>query len=380
MQVIETKKGKFYRECIYISGRPYFSPRFTRKSDAVAWKSKKNIERSEYLATGVIPQPAQTFHAIFFKDYATNWLENRIKVRSSRRTYENYSSVLRNHLLPFFKDRPMNLITVFDVDALTAKLSKKGHNAKGTNIIFGVLRSIVLSAVRDELLEKDPLRHYKPLRENPRGDVFMTAAEIRDLFNANLNEEHYPLFVMALNTGLRKGELAGLCWDMIHFDNNLIEIARSRDRFGLADRLKTEGSRRYVPMNKDVRRLLMDLKRKSKSEFVLTTKEGKAISCHHIYRYFSGALKKAGIRRQIRFHDLRHTFASHFMMNGGNIYDLQKILGHTNIKMTQRYAHLAPEHLVGAANIVSFASCFERDREQSQNFTANIQPKLVESF
>jgi integrase len=57
-----------------------------------------------------------------------------------------------------------------------------------------------------------------------------------------------------------------------------------------------------------------------------------------------------------RFHDLRHTFASHFMKNGGNIYDLQKILGHTSLEMTQRYAHLAPEHLVQASNVVSFGA------------------------
>jgi site-specific recombinase XerD len=57
------------------------------------------------------------------------------------------------------------------------------------------------------------------------------------------------------------------------------------------------------------------------------------------------------------------TFASHFMMNGGNIYDLQKILGHTSLEMTQRYAHLAPEHLVQAANVVNFgASLMKPDR------------------
>ena len=65
---------------------------------------------------------------------------------------------------------------------------------------------------------------------------------------------------------------------------------------------------------------------------------------------------RAEIEKKIRFHDLRHTYASQFMMNGGNLYDLQKILGHTDSKMTQRYAHLAPEHLVHVANIVSFNS------------------------
>ena len=75
-----------------------------------------------------------------------------------------------------------------------------------------------------------------------------------------------------------------------------------------------------------------------------------------------------------RFHDLRHTFASHFMMNGGNIYDLQKILGHTSLEMTQRYAHLAPEHLVQAANIVSFGSQFQKRILEKVEGRALIEP------
>ena len=76
----------------------------------------------------------------------------------------------------------------------------------------------------------------------------------------------------------------------------------------------------------------------------------------HLFRDLRVFLKRAEVQKTFRFHDLRHTFASHFMMNGGNIYDLQKILGHTSLEMTQRYAHLAPEHLVRASNVVSFGA------------------------
>jgi len=72
-----------------------------------------------------------------------------------------------------------------------------------------------------------------------------------------------------------------------------------------------------------------------------------------VYRTFTKAQQLAKLERHFRFHDLRHTFASHFMMNGGNIYDLQKILGHTQIEMTMRYAHLSPDHLAEAINVVS---------------------------
>lgn len=77
---------------------------------------------------------------------------------------------------------------------------------------------------------------------------------------------------------------------------------------------------------------------------------------NHVYRQFRKFLKLAEVNQYYRIHDLRHTFASHFMMNGGDIYDLQKILGHSSLEMTQRYAHLAPEHLIQASNVVSFGA------------------------
>ena len=79
----------------------------------------------------------------------------------------------------------------------------------------------------------------------------------------------------------------------------------------------------------------------------------------HLYRDFAKAQKKSGLERKIRFHDMRHTFASQFMMSGGSLYDLQKILGHTKIEMTMRYAHLSADHLASAINIVSFSGITE---------------------
>ncbi|MGZ3695749.1 MAG: tyrosine-type recombinase/integrase, partial [Bdellovibrionota bacterium] len=90
-------------------------------------------------------------------------------------------------------------------------------------------------------------------------------------------------------------------------------------------------------------------------EFVFSDEAGNPVDAHHLCRVFHRSQKKAGFSRLIRFHDMRHTFASHFMMNGGNIYDLQKLLGHSTLEMTQRYAHMSPDHLEKAIQIVSFS-------------------------
>jgi integrase len=379
MQVIKTKNGVKYREKVYVDGRPQYSPRFARKTDAKEWKARLMAERQAYLATGkkIERVEQKTMLTPGFKTYATNWIENRVRVRNGRRTYENYASTLKNHLLPFFKNRPLDEVTLHDADRLCRILVDKGHNAKGVNIIFGVLKRIFIEATREGVIDKNPLAYYKDLKERPRPDVFLTEMEIKQILKASLGSHFYPLLVVAVNTGMRKGELAGLCFDRVNFETNLIEITRSRDKNGLDDRLKTATSRRYVPMNTDVRRTLAELKRLSLSDYVFTDSKGKPFAVHHLYRDFKNIQLKAGLTRTVRFHDLRHTFASHFMMKGGNIYDLQKILGHSSLEMTQRYAHLAPDHLVNAINIVSFSS---ESKITSKQFRANTGPAKVLSL
>lgn len=108
-------------------------------------------------------------------------------------------------------------------------------------------------------------------------------------------------------------------------------------------------------MSDVVKQALIELKNRNlHPEYVFCTSYGKPFDEGHIYWYFQRAQKKAGLTSRYRFHDLRHTFASHFVMNGGSLYDLQKLLGHARFEETQRYAHLTPEHLAKAVNIVSF--------------------------
>lgn len=125
-------------------------------------------------------------------------------------------------------------------------------------------------------------------------------------------------------------------------------------RDGLRDTTKTNRGR-HVPMNANVRGILKKRLRSANSRYVFANDEGKTISYNHItQRHFKKAQRAAKVSKVIRFHDLRHTFASHFMMNGGNLYTLQKLLGHTDIKTTMIYAHLDEKFLKQASEVVSF--------------------------
>jgi integrase len=356
MQVIKTKNGTFYREKVYVDGKAHHSPRFSRKSDATNWKARMMSEKSTYRSTGIMPKLFQPDDSISLNDYAELWLETRVKLQLSPRTYEHYSHAVRFHLLPKFGKLKLTEIKLSHSDQLIKALSERGHNARGINNIVGIFKRILIEAVKENRLEKNPLQYLREMKEPPRPDIYLTSDQINRVLEVCERSYFYSLFLVAINSGMRRGELAGLCWDKVYFDRNFIEVTRLRDRSGLSDRTKTVKSRRFIPMNAVVRGHLMELKETSLSEYVFIDDYGRPFDVNHIYRDLEKSLKKAKIKEHFRFHDLRHTFASHFMMNGGNIYDLQKIMGHTSLEMTQRYAHLAPEHLVKAANVVSFGS------------------------
>jgi integrase len=163
----------------------------------------------------------------------------------------------------------------------------------------------------------------------------------------------FPFFVCALYTGMRKGEIASLKWDSVDWHNNFIIVKGTKDRFGDRERTKS-GRIRYVPIAPFLAITLKHTfnKRSCNSPYVITN-NGKPIDTNHIYRHFRQLQKKAGVSKIIRAHDLRHTYASNFMMKGmGSLFELGQILGHSDVKMTQRYAHLSRAHLMSRNNMI----------------------------
>ena len=351
MEIIKHQNGSItYRSEIFINGLRFKSPTFTRKTDAIQWKAKKLVERDEAKRLGYEYKKKERFT---FFDYSQTYLNEKIKVQRSKSTYDNHKRALDNHFYPVLGSLYLEQITSKHADKIIETLLTTKHNENGTNQVMQILRSILLDAEKNDFIHKSPLRNYPTLKKVQRPATFWSNLEINQFLQANVSNPLYHLFVIALNTGMRKGELAGLCWDKVDFQRSMIEVGRIRDRHGLRCTTKT-GIVRHVPMNDVVKATLLKLFGKANSNFVFIRPNGDSIEAQHIYRDFIKAQKIAKIERLIRFHDLRHCFASHIMMNGGNLYDLQKVLGHTKIDMTQIYAHLSPEHLAGVTQIVAF--------------------------
>ena len=179
---------------------------------------------------------------------------------------------------------------------------------------------------------ENPAKPIKMLKENNRRVRFLTEEEIERLLSSCSGYLNDVVHV-ALNTGMRKGEILGLRWEHVDFNLGMIHVA---------DRKNSES--RDIPMNEILVETFEALEGRAdpgQESVFFNPKTGKPYD--DVKKSFRAALNEAGIN-DFRFHDLRHTFASHLVMNGCDLMTLKELLGHKDISMTMRYAHLSPDH------------------------------------
>jgi integrase len=148
-----------------------------------------------------------------------------------------------------------------------------------------------------------------------------------------------PIVESALLTGMRRGELLSLKWEQIR--NGFIYLTETKS-----------GKGRQIPINNRLTEVLKEVRRGNqlKSPYVFCDSQGRRF--YQVRRSFTSACRRAGIEA-FRFHDLRHTFASQLVMKGASLKAIQELLGHADLKMTMRYAHLSQEHLKDSVNLLN---------------------------
>lgn len=374
MEKLKLKNGEIrYRESYRIGSKKINGPCFKKITDARTWKARIETEKFSKLAQGEHYQEIQN---VLFSDYANKWLETYVRAHCVHRTYQGYDSYLRAHLLPRYGKMFLRDITEDHGLELMNDL-KKTHTTKGILNIWQVMKAILLRARREKLILCDPWENIQRPKQDIRQDAFWIRDEITQFLRTNTQDQLYPFFFTAIHTGMRLAELCGLCWDRIDFRMNQISVTRTRDKTGLKDSTKTK-LKRIIPMTPEVRAMLLALHRKEvNGKFVFVEKDGGEVKYAHVYRRFHLAQDRAGIKNKIRFHDLRHSFASNYMMNGGNVFDLQKLLGHTKIEMTMRYAHFSPNHLQGS---LRFMNMVEDENNRSVPFSSQWEDEEPESL
>lgn len=244
-------------------------------------------------------------------------------------------------LVQEFGSVTLNQFSTHMLEHFQTKRLKKGNKPATVNRLIAVISHMFTKAVDWKIMYKHIAQdiNVKMLPEHNRRLRYLSKEECQALIDSS--EPHLkPIVITAVNTGMRRGEILGLRWDR-HID--------LKHGFILLDNTKN-GERRLIPINQTVKALLLGLTRRIDVPYVFYD---PATGKHYkdLKKSFSTACRKAGIR-DFHFHDLRHTFASHLVMAGVDLTTVRDLLGHKDIKMTLRYAHLAPSHKVKAVEVL----------------------------
>jgi integrase len=202
---------------------------------------------------------------------------------------------------------------------------------------LALLRHMLSKAVEWGYLKSNPAKPVKLLKEPPGRLRYLEPDEIeRLLADSEDSQAPYlrPVMVIALYTGMRLGEILGLRWEDIDLKHRLITLTKTKNH-----------ERKTIPINDVLYEELTCLPRHVASPYLFCHPDGSRIL--RLDRSFHSAMKRAGIEG-FRFHDLRHTFASHLAMRGVPLEIIGTLLGHKDPKMTKRYAHLSPASLKAA--------------------------------
>lgn len=290
---------------------------------------------------------------IVFRDFAAKWLEDYAKVSVKESTYVSYETIIRLHLNPAFGDRWLHQITAGDIQQfVSSKVSEDDLSSKSVVNMLVPLKEMFKHARIWGYVSRDPAELVEKPRVEQEEMDFLSPDEIR-LFLNSVMPRHYGLFLTAVLTGLRRGELLALKWGDIDRNASQIVVRRSlyRGKFGSP---KSKYAYRRVDMSPTLREALEEhrlVRVASELDLVFCNTEGQPLEPDNlIKRQFHTALDRAGLRR-IRFHDLRHTYASLLISQGENIKYIQQQLGHSSAKTTlDRYGHLMPSRQNGAAH------------------------------
>lgn len=269
---------------------------------------------------------------ILFEDFSKEYLEY---VKVNKKSWKRDLTSLKK-LIPFFRGMLLS-----NLDTRKIEEYKRERVAKVTpasvNRELACLKFMYSLAKKWKLVDENPVKEVKFFQERKLEMRILDKGEINRLIE--ITSDHLkPIIIIALNTGMRRSEIFNLRWNDIDFDKHFIFIKETKS-----------GIARRVPMNSLVVNALKRIKRES--EFLFYNPKTKN-SIKDVKRSFKTACRKVGIT-DLRFHDLRHTAATYMVTGGIDLVTVSEILGHSDIKMTMRYAHPTPENRRRAVNVLA---------------------------
>ena len=307
--------------------------------------------------------------SITLGEWLGRWLEEYKKPTLRPSTFAGYSKDIANHILPYLGSKRLTQLKTADIQKHYNRLLESGRmkdNGQGKGLsnatvrgIHMVLREALDSAVREGLIPKNPADGTSPPKIYRSEKQVLTKDQLETFMKLiEGDEEWYDFFYTEIITGMRQGEICGLRWEDFDEATGTLRVARSVDfvkKELVIGETKTDDGKRTIYLPDSLWRLLAERKKSAVSEWIFPNllKPELPLDPAKAYRQFKKLLE-IGELPDIRFHDLRHTFASHAANSGIAPKTLSEIVGHSKASFTlDTYAHVTGDMQKNAANIVN---------------------------
>lgn len=341
------------------TGKAIYKNVLAKTQSEVRQKMKKAME--EMAGLDVVKAGQYTvgqWMDVWFENYAT------VKVRpSSHQTYRGY---IDNHIKPNIGNIPLNKLTSLElqkfykkllgsgrVERIESKKQPKGLSAKTVRNINQIIASALNLAIQEKLIHSNSTVGCALPRVEHKEMKTLTAEQLSSFLREAKETGVYEMYYTELATGLRRGELLGLKWSDIDFNLGVIRVQRQVARIDgeiVEAPLKTKNSYRNISISRDTIEVLKEQKKKVTGEYVFPSPNGGPISPDSVLHMLHRVLERAGLPK-VRFHDLRHTFATLALQNGVDIKTVSSMLGHNSAGFTlDTYTHVTTPAQMEAAN------------------------------
>src|SRR5215211_4491511 len=333
-------------------------------------KKYKDVEKKLVALMGDATRGLVYYHEnMSVGNYLEQWLETAVRGTVRPRTYERYRSIVQVHLVPAIGRVKLKSLTPAHVRGLYRQKLDGGLSPQSVVHIHRTLSKALKQAVSDGLIPRNVAASVKP--PQPRREEMrpLSREQVRTFLDAVTGDRLEALYVVAVTTGLRRGELQGLKWEDIDLDAGTLQVRRSlsEPKGGYIFEAPKSGKGRSVRLTQRAVAVLKAHRKRQLEErmergalwqengLVLPSSVGTPLLGGNLNRAFKSALRRAGLP-EIRFHDLRHTCATLLLRQGVNPKFVQELLGHADVSLTLNvYSHVLPDMGDAAAEAMDAA-------------------------
>lgn len=328
-------------------------------------KSKEGLEQKKKEVMLQIGTGLDILDNSTFGEYAEVWFNVYKKPYLRRKSLEALRNALNNHIYPFLQDVPLKKVSPMQIQLIVASLAK---NSKSLNDkVIQILRGVFNAAVDNNLIAKSPVStKIKSKGVRTKEKTALTADQSKRLLDAVSSTRAYLFCLIALQTGMRRGEICGLMWEDVDLDKQIIHVRHNAvftsSQTVVSEALKTSAAVRDIPIPPTLLDTLKGLKSSGGSPFILHMENGKPLSQSSFSNLWDMVRRRtvddpaelgtkatnSKMVRSLDFHVtphlLRHTYITRLFESGLDIKEIQYLAGHTTVDMTLRvYTHYQHE-------------------------------------